>query len=481
MKSLKSLQNKALALILGITLITPHSVSAMGGEIVFDPTTYASILESIEKYNTMIKNMQDTLDTMNRINDVMNTASNQLNNLQTGLADPRQLYDRFQSNLQNIQDNANRIAKNLEKKDWSNAVFQREYAACRTKWQNLLKAYREKEKAEVDLNHDDESSKVTFENNEVAQEINTGFAWIEKANNEGLQAANDEIHKFFNNVQNKVNILDLESKMMKKDKFHYTANICKLVNIETAKLNRDKAVQEYIEAMKNNDLKSARKAMTEIKKQDLEIHNGNNAEIQKINEIIKNGIFELKQKEDKKPILQVNVDNGSLNEKIWKNKTGKNKNEIVEERTITIGNGDNQSTRKVWIVKQDVINQLFDNEEYAEALNLQNDRNMALAMGSDTYALTQAQAETLTMISKQIMILNDSVNAIGQIANEFLKKEAKRQNARKEFIENTQDDSALYKFTNESSILQDYEPSWEYDEYGTIRQKVKTDAGSILN
>ena len=123
MKSLKSLQNKALALILGITLITPHSVSAMGGEIVFDPTTYASILESIEKYNTMIKNMQDTLDTMNCINDVMNTASNQLNNLQTGLADPRQLYDRFQSNLQNIQDNANRIAKNLEKKDWSNAVF----------------------------------------------------------------------------------------------------------------------------------------------------------------------------------------------------------------------------------------------------------------------------------------------------------------------------------------------------------------------
>ncbi len=106
---------------------------------------------------------------------------------------------------------------------------------------------------------------------------------------------------------------------------------------------------------------------------------------------------------------------------------------------------------------------------------------MALAMGSDTYALTQAQAETLTMISKQIMILNDSVNAIGQIANEFLKKEAERQNARKEFIENTQDDSALYKFTNESSILQDYEPSWEYDEYGTIRQKVKTDAGSILN
>lgn len=83
-KDRKLLKTKAksqiLAFIISISLIVPHNTFATG--IVHDPQSfaqsYAQFVESIEKYNNMIKTAQDTLDTMNRINDVMNTANNTL-------------------------------------------------------------------------------------------------------------------------------------------------------------------------------------------------------------------------------------------------------------------------------------------------------------------------------------------------------------------------------------------------------------------
>lgn len=135
---MKKLQNKCLAFILSFSLIFSNASAFMGvGDVVFDPTTYASILESIEKYNTMIKNMEDTLDTMNRINDVMNTASNQLNNLQTGLADPRLLIDRFNSNLNSIQSNFESTKDNFQNWNYKNIIKAEKYAQCKTKWQKL--------------------------------------------------------------------------------------------------------------------------------------------------------------------------------------------------------------------------------------------------------------------------------------------------------------------------------------------------------
>lgn len=85
----------------------------------------------------------------------MNTASNQLNNLQTGLADPRQLKSRFESNIKAIEDNAKRIAKKLEEKDWANAFHNFEYAKCKDKWAKLKKEYKEYQKEQANKNLND--------------------------------------------------------------------------------------------------------------------------------------------------------------------------------------------------------------------------------------------------------------------------------------------------------------------------------------
>ena len=116
---------------------------------------------------------------------------------------------------------------------------------------------------------------------------------------------------------------------------------------------------------------------------------------------------------------------------------------------------------KIWIVKQDIINELFDKRQYAEALNLQNQRNMALAMSSDTYALTQAQAETLMMISKQIVTLNDSVNAIGQIAEALILSEKESEQNNLNSLKQEKTRNQLKNFSIDDEVKH-----WEYNEYG---------------
>lgn len=469
---------KALVVMVGISLIMPHSVSATGN-VVFDPTTYASILESIEKYNTMIKNMQDTLDVMNRVNDVMNTASNQLNNLQTGLADPRQLVSRFESNLKGIEDNAKRIAKNLEEKDWANAFHKLEYASCKKKWQNLLKEYKEFEKQnaqsslEEAMSEDDGSeeskqrvdeARQAFNKSHEAKAIERGFEYIDTVETQGLQAATNKMHEWANAAQKYIDVrnseyISIEEAMRPKDRYTYQKKLCNMVDKEMAKLDELKSLDCYNKAMKEKNRKEAERCFKELKEK--RERNRQKAITNKYNDIKTRAKsnFNLQMPHNKLG-LSVNVNNGNLSGD-WKTINKDKKEEVAEPRNITIGTGDNAQTREVWIVKQDIINELFDKGQYAEALSLQNQRNMALAMGSDTYALTQAQAETLMMISKQIMLLNDSINTIGQIAEHFLLEQEETENNNLKNLQQEKTRDELKKFSIDDEVKH-----WEYNEYG---------------
>ena len=490
-KDRKLLKTKAksqiLAFIVSISLIVPPSTFATGAAIVHDPTTFAQIyanaMDAIEKYNTMIKNMQDTLDTMNRINDVMNTASNQLNNLQTGLADPRQLVSRFESNIKSIEDNAKRIAKNLEEKDWANAFHKKEYASCKNKWANLKKEYAEWEKKkaaenfEGALKADDgseeskeyiEETRQAYNKSQQASEIEKGFEYIDTVDSQGLQAATNKLHEWANKAQEYVDVknygaLNIESAMRPKDRYTYQKKLCSLVDEEMAKLKKKEGVSCYNQAVKNKDRKAAEDCIEKIKKANKDAYDAKRKSRNYDSIVARNNsnIFKIQSESIDKPSLFVNVDNGNLSGD-WKGKIEKDKREeVAEDRDITIGSGDNQTTKKVWVVKQDIIKELFDRGEYAEALNLQNQRNMALAMGSDTYALTQAQAETLMMISKQIVTLNDSINAIGQIAQTFImaEEETFKKAEEESKLHNTRDELKNFSIDND-------EKHWEYNKYG---------------
>ena len=489
-KDRKLLKTKAksqiLAFIISISLITPPYTFATGAAIVHDPTTFAQIyanaMDAIEKYNTMIKNMQDTLDTMNRINDVMNTASNQLNNLQTGLADPRQLVSRFESNIKNIEDNAKRIAKNLEEKDWANAFHKKEYASCKNKWANLKKEYAEWEKKKAKDNYEsavksgdgsEESEQEISEaqqkyaKSQQANEIEKGFEYIDTVDSQGLQAATNLMHEWANKAQEYVDVknygaLNIESAMRPKDRYTYQKKLCSLVDKEMAKLDELTSLDCYNKAIKEKNRKEADRCFRELKeKREKNRQNKINKKYNAIEQRTNSNIFKIQSESIDKPELHIDAKSGNLSGD-WKKKIGKDKREeVADNPTINIGNGDNQSTMTIWIVKQDIIKELFDRGEYAEALNLQNQRNMALAMGSDTYALTQAQAETLTMISKQIVTLNDSINAIGQIAETLIldEKEAEQSNLKSLELEKTRNE--LKKFSVDDEVRH-----WEYNEYG---------------
>ena len=477
---------KALVVMVGISLIMPHSTNAFGGELVFDPTTYASILESIEKYNTMIKNMQDTLDVMNRVNDIMNTASNQLNNLQTGLADPRQLVSRFESNLKGIEDNAKRISKNLEEKDWANAFHKKEYASCKTKWQNLLKEYKEYEKqtaqdnlgkamSENDGSEESEQrleeARQAFNKSHEARAIERGFEYIDTFDTQGLQAATNKMHEWANAAQKYIDVrnseyISIEEAMRPKDRYTYQKKLCNMVDKEMAKLKKMEGMSCYQKAVANKNRKGAEECIKIIKEANADEYEYRRKD-RKYNEISKRAesgnIFKIQSENINRLYLHIDANNGNLSGD-WKTLTGKDKvirEEVAQSQDITIGSGDNQSTMKVWFATQDIINQAFESNYYADALSLQNERNMALAMGSDTYALTQAQAETLMMISKQIVLLNDSVNAIGQIAESFImaEKESFKKAEQESQKHNTRDE--LKRFSIDDEVKH-----WEYNEYG---------------
>lgn len=484
-KDRKLLKTKAksqiLAFIISISLIVPHSTFATG--IVHDPQSfaqsYAQFVESIEKYNNMIKTAQDTLDTMNRINDVMNTANNTLNNLQTGLADPRQLVSRFESNIKSIEDNAKRIAKNLEEKDWANAFHKKEYASCKNKWANLKKEYAEWEKKKAKDNYEsavksgDSSEESEQEISEAQQKyaksqqaskIEKGFEYIDTVDSQGLQAATNKLHEWANKAQEYVDVknygaLNIESAMRPKDRYTYQKKLCSLVDEEMAKLDELESLDCYNKAIKEKNRKEAERCFKELKEK--REKNRKNKIDKKYNDIKTRAEsnFNLQMPHNKLG-LSVDVDNGNLSGD-WKTINKDKKDEVAEPRDITIGSGDNQSTKKVWIVKQDIINQVFEYGYYADALSLQNERNMALAMGSDTYALTQAQAETLMMISKQIVTLNNSINTIGQIAEHFILEQEETENNN---LKNLQQEKTRDKLKNFS--IDNDKKHWEYNKYG---------------
>lgn len=472
-------KSQILAFIVSISFIVPYNINAFGGKIVFDPTSYAKILESIEKYNNMIKTAQDSLDTLNRVNDIMNTASNQLNNLQTGLADPRQLVSRFESNLKGIEDNAKRIAKNLEEKDWANAFHKLEYASCKKKWQNLLKEYKEFEKQNAQSNleeamsEDDGSeesqqrvdeARQAFNKSHEAKAIERGFEYIDTVDTQGLQAATNKMHEWANAAQKYIDVrnseyISIEEAMRPKDRYTYQKKLCNMVDEEMAKLDESKSLDCYNKAIKEKNRKEAERCFKELKEK--RERNRQNKISKKYNDIKTRakGNFNLQMPHNKLG-LSVNVDNGNLSGD-WKIINKDKKDEVAEPRNITIGTGDNAKTREVWFARQDIINELFESGYYADALSLQNERNMALAMGSDTYALTQAQAETLMMISKQIVTLNNSINTIGQIAERFMLNEEELEQNNLNSLKQEKTRNQLKKFSIDDEVKH-----WEYNEYG---------------
>lgn len=432
-----NLYKKSLTILLSSTLILPNLEASTGvGSVVFDPSSYAAILESIEKYNSMIKNMQDTLDTMNRINDVMNTASNQLDNLQTGLADPTKLVDRFQSNLNNIENNFNRIQKNLKQKKWKDAIIQSQFASCQKKWQNLRAKYPDK-----------------YIDSPLARELEANMRWIESVNNDGLEKANKSIHDFFDGVIDKMDITNIESKISdSKNATQTIVDICNTVNKEEFKATIDDCTNDYHKAVKEQNAEKANKAIKCIREKRYELRtfiaDAKNKEIKVITTKLEKSNYDTSS-------LTINQKNCKL-EGDWKKVFGNiNEDELIERKTIKNG-------KEICIAKQDTINRLKKQQKTNDAIILQNDRNMGLALAGDSYSIQQAQLETMQMISSQILVLNDSINAIGQIAKMFIYKDIEYEEEMNEYIK-PDDDVQMQNLTDS---LKNYKPSYEYNKFG---------------
>ena len=425
------------------TLILSFSFLKAAGSIVFDPTTYASILESIEKYNAMIKGLEDQLNTMNRINDVMNTASNQLNNLQVGLANPTQLIDRFKSNLEGIEANFNSITNNLKEYDWRNSIIRNQYASCKQRWQKLRNKYKEE-----------------YDNNPITKEIDATTRWMDEVNSNGLASANKKINEFFDDIVNKMDITDVEAKLSKKDPKKTTVYICRLIEQEELDREEKQAINDYHRAVKNKDLQKAKQNMEYIKK--IREKKKSN-KIDRKRELLSNNN---KKEKEIKPTLTIKT--CKLNEKEkqqWKNiNSDLKENEIIETK--------NFNNQTICLPTKHAINEVYDAGEIIEALNLQNQRNMGLALAGDAYSLSQAQLETLTLISKQIDTLQIGLKNIQAIAEEFILNDIEAREMDLNSFRNSYN-SNLYDYFLD---MRDYEPSFEYNEFGMPVRKSKSNS-----
>lgn len=455
-KDRKLLKTKAksqiLAFIISISLIVPHSTFATG--IVHDPQSfaqsYAQFVESIEKYNNMIKTAQDTLDTMNRINDVMNTANNTLNNLQTGLADPRQLYDRFEQNLKNIQANAERIRKSLEQRNWKDTFIKKEFASCKRKWQNLMKEtkeYKEQQKksqenkeyweqeqasymqsctANGSTKEECEKGAETYQyayeerQKEIDGELNTA----EKAINQGAQTAINEINNVANAVQAKVDIFNLENKIKQvKNPYNYQKQICSKVDMERLNWDIFKYRQCYFEETAKGNQKEAKKCFRQWQQKENEKLRTKQDRMKAVYDNA-SGTFNLPIEED--GLLTVNKDTGALEPKEEWDKLFPEKVTLAETIPYnTPPDKDGNSQKKtVWVASSYTIHKLFYGlNRKRDALELQNQRNMAIAMQGDTQAVQRSQLETLQILANQITGLNKSINQLGNVANEWLQQQ----------------------------------------------------------
>ena len=105
-----------------------------------------------------------------------------------------------------------------------------------------------------------------YKNNPLSKEIDANIKWMEEFNNNGLASANENIHSFFDDIVDKTNITDIESKISKsKDSKQTTANICKLIKQEELKQIELDYIRDYQLALKAKDLKKASEAMQCIK------------------------------------------------------------------------------------------------------------------------------------------------------------------------------------------------------------------------
>lgn len=250
-------------------------------------------------------------------------------------------------------------------------------------------------------------------------------------------------------------------------------NICKTIELEELKKQEEQCLKDYYQAVKEKNLSKANISMKCILDSREEEENIKNKKTKKLLENIKKQhIFEI---DANKPTLSINPNNCQLIGD-WKQIFGNNINvSNIAEKIKNQSNG-----REICIVKESVIKDLINNSKTLEALNLQNERNMGLAISGDTYALQQAQLGTLQLINTQISELHNSLKYIGQIVQEFIKKDDSYNDKNIKAIKHN-DKTQISKFAD--SIKDDnYVPGFEYNRWGMpIRKRSNiNNSNSIL-
>lgn len=436
-----ALGTQIMAIIVSASLIAPYNVNAATA-VVSNPEriaqAYTQFVEQIEKYNTIIKNAQDTLDTMNRINDLTTQANSMINNLQTGLADPTQLYDRFQANLENIKNSAETLAENMKNKEWSEAFIKRDYASCQTKWQTLLKEFKqrkeeEKRKQQTSETDQEEPKKEQQEAtnkeglNQNQQVIDAEMKTLNQVYTQGHQNLNDKIHGFFNTIQNYMNYGNMENQIKGiQNPYAYQKRICQMVEIEYWNNEIFKAKSCYLENAKEGKWNEAKKCLQKAKYAEYEKAKARKERTEAVYDKAHRQFNTSTQAN----ILDINDNTGELTPdpkktKDWETAMRKaitDKTQVAESKKVTsTDEKGNKTTTTVWVAKLETIKNLISNNKLNEALALQNKRNMAIALQGDTQAIQQSQLETAQLLSFQINKLNESINELGNVQNEFLR------------------------------------------------------------
>lgn len=439
-----ALGTQIMAIIVSASLIAPYNVNAATA-VVSNPEriaqAYTQFVEQIEKYNTMIKNAQDTLDTMNRINDIMNTANKTLNNLQVGLADPRQLAERFQANLESIKENAERLGKSLEERNWGEQFLRKEFASCQKKWQNLVKEMKAFEEQQLNEEigkffgeggKDEEKAQELakkWEDSAKAKEIEVDLKAVEDHYNGVNTAVSDKLNQWADKAQYYVDFANIETKMKKhKNPYQTQTDVCNMIEEELNKFAEAQAESEYWKAVAEGNYPKARKAFEKWKKVGLKRQQNN---LKNSKKVYKSAKSQFTSNIEKTAILDINEDTGELIPKEkWAqiNNTKikydtKEKAAIKEKIPQPADKDGNVTFIDKWVAKPETIKDLFDSGHKNEALNLQRKRSMVMALQGDALAVQKAQLETAQMLGYQIDILTTSVNQIGNVINHFLKME----------------------------------------------------------
>lgn len=450
-----ALGTQIMAIIVSASLIAPYNVNA-AMTTVHDPQsfaqTYAQFIEQIEKYNNMIKTAQDTLDTMNRINDIMNTANKTLNNLQVGLADPRQLAERFQANLESIKENAERLGKSLEERNWGEQFLRKEFASCQKKWQNLVKEMKAFEEQQLNEEtgkffgeggKDEEKAQELakkWEDSAKAKEIEKDLKAVEDHYNGVNTAVSDKLNQWADKAQYYVDFANIETKMKKhKNPYQTQTDVCNMIEEELNKLAEAQAESEYWKAVAEGNYPKARKAFEKWKKVGLKRQQDNLKKSKNVWDAA-SAQFISSVDANKKPILDINEDTGELiPKKEWENLglelNTKEKVAKMEKIPQPADKNGNVTFIDKWVAKPETIQTLFNEGHKNEALNLQRKRSMVIALQGDALAVQKAQLETAQMLGIQINNLTNSVNQIGSVINRFLEIEYKeKEDNLKEYV-----------------------------------------------